>query len=45
MNFTVEILSPYDKYISLRKNLLKQHQEFTWDKAVLNIKKIIDKDH
>ena len=41
----IEILSPYDKYISLRKNLLKQHQEFTWDKAVLNIKKIIDKDH
>ena len=43
--WVIDILSPYDKYISLRKNLLKQHQEFTWDKAVLNIKKIIDKDN
>ena len=37
----IDILTPYEKYIELRKNLLKQHEEFTWDKAVKNLKEIL----
>lgn len=40
-DWIIEMLSPYDKYISLRRNLLNQHDEFTWEKAVTKIKKII----
>ena len=38
----INILNPYEKYISLRKKLLMQHEEFTWDKAVKDLKKIIE---
>ena len=43
-NWILDTLNPYEKYISLRKRLLKQHYEFTWDKAVMSLKVILDQD-
>lgn len=41
-NWIVNTLHPYDKYISLRKNLFNNYYEFTWDKAVFDLKRILD---
>ena len=43
-NWILDILNPYEKYISLRKKLLKQHDEFTWEKAVISLKVILEQD-
>ena len=40
-NWIMDILNPYEKYISLRKELLKQHKSFAWDKAITNLKKVL----
>ena len=41
-NWIMNTLYPYDKYITLRKNLFDNYYEFTWDKAVLDLKRILD---
>lgn len=35
-------LNPYERYISLRKKLFNNYEKFTWDKAVMNLKEILD---
>ena len=35
----MDILNPYEKYIYLREKLLKQQEEFTWEKAAIDLKK------
>ena len=37
----MDIFNPYDKYISLRKKLLKQYKIFTWDRTITNLKKVL----
>lgn len=41
-NWIMDALNPYDKYISLRKKLLEQHDQFTWDKAIQDFENILD---
>ena len=40
-SWLVDIFNPYEKYISLRKKLLKQHKSFTWDRTITNLKKVL----
>ena len=40
----IEMLIPYEKYISLRKKLLKKQDIFTWEKSVIDIKRILYQD-
>ena len=41
-NWIINILNPYEKYLYLRENLFNNYYEFTWDKAVLDLKRILD---
>ena len=41
-NWIMDSLNPYEKYISLRKKLLEQHDQFTWDKAIEDFENILD---
>ena len=40
-NWIMDIFDPYEKYISLRKLLLKQYESFTWDRTVKNLIKVL----
>ena len=40
-NWIMQALNPYEKYISKREKLLEQNEEFTWEKAVKDLKKIL----
>tara|TARA_S200000501_G_scaffold357917_1_gene382094 strand:- start:33 stop:1166 length:1134 start_codon:yes stop_codon:yes gene_type:complete len=40
-NWLIDIFSPYEKYISLRKKLLKQYKSFAWDRTINNLKKVL----
>ena len=40
-NWLTGIFNPYEKYISLRKKLLKQHKSLTWDRTITNLKKVL----
>ncbi len=42
-NWLMDIFNPYEKYISLRKKLLKQYQTFAWDRTVTNLIKVLQK--
>ncbi len=44
-NWIMDILNPYEKYIYLREKLLKQQEEFTWEKAAIDLKKILDLEY
>ena len=40
-NWLMDIFNPYEKYISLRKQLLKQYQSFAWDKTITHLRKVL----
>ena len=40
-NWLMDIFNPYEKYTSLRKQLLKQHKSFTWDTAITKLIKVL----
>ena len=40
-NWLMDIFNPYEKYISLRKKLLKQYKSFTWDRTITNLIKVL----
>jgi len=40
-SWLMDVFNPYEKYISLRKKLLKQYKSFTWDRTITNLKKVL----
>ncbi len=40
-SWIIDIFNPYEKYISLRKKLLRQHKSFTWDRTITNLIKVL----
>ena len=40
-SWLMDIFNPYEKYTSLRTQLLKQHKSFTWDTVITNLKKVL----
>ena len=40
-NWLQDIFNPYEKYTSLRKQLLKQNKTFTWDRTITNLKNVL----
>ena len=42
-NWLLDIFNPYEKYINLRKKLLKQYQIFAWDRTITNLIKVLQK--
>lgn len=40
-NWIMDILNPYEKYVSLRTKLFKKRNQFTWEKAVISLKEIL----
>tara|TARA_S200000501_G_scaffold365461_1_gene398940 strand:+ start:3681 stop:4820 length:1140 start_codon:yes stop_codon:yes gene_type:complete len=42
-SWLMDIFSPYEKYISLRKKLLKQYKSFAWDRTITNLIKVLQK--
>ena len=40
-SWLMDIFNPYEKYISLRKKLLKQNKIFTWDRTIANLIKVL----
>ena len=42
-SWLMDIFNPYEKYISLRKQLLKQYESFAWDRTIINLIKVLQK--
>ena len=40
-SWLMDIFNPYEKYLTLRRKLLKQNKSFTWDKTIDNLKKVL----
>ena len=40
-SWLMDIFNPYQKYITLRKKLLKQYENFTWDRTITNLIKVL----
>ncbi len=40
-SWLMDIFNPYEKYLSLRKQLLKQYKSFSWDTTITNLIKVL----